>query len=256
MPAGSVVGLQRIAAHRAEPERLDEARFREDWGVEGDHHARAGRSRQVVVAEAEVLGDLGLPAGAIREQLTISDAGELSAGTILEIGTVRLELVTPRVPCRVMDTVRPGLERELRGRGGWCARVLAGGDVRIGDAVRRTDAGEPAWILDYLVARAAWEAVPTESRTLPPGLTFREQLSQLTAGEERAVAAIDDGMSLDERTPDGLEAAAIARAGDASVDLWDLHDRASTALVKAAKLNPAPGRVWTEFVTATYRTAT
>jgi MOSC domain-containing protein YiiM len=153
---GRVVGLHRTPQTKLPPERIDEAVVVADFGIEGDRHARPGSSRQVVLTQREVLDELGLAAGATREQLTVSGLGAtLAAGDVLEIGTVRLELVRPRVPCRVMDKVRPGLRAELEGRGGWCARVLAGGTLRCGDVVTVGSLADPPWLADYRLASAS-----------------------------------------------------------------------------------------------------
>jgi MOSC domain-containing protein YiiM len=255
MASGTVVGLHRIPIRRAAPEPLAEAIFRADFGVEGDHHARAGRSRQVVVAEGEVLDELDLPPGSIREQLTVTGAGRLGAGVVVEIGTVRLEIVTPRVPCHVMETVRPGLERELRGRGGWCARVVVGGVVKIGDAVRTSKGDDPTWLTDYLVAIAEWEAVPPEQRAFEPGWHFREQFSHLIAWDERGTTRIAAAAAGESQEPlgdnDAFNAAAVARLADA--DLWELRDKWSTALVNAARLHPDHAKPWVTALARHYR---
>jgi MOSC domain-containing protein YiiM len=39
-------------------------------------------------------------------------------------------------PCERMDAIRPGLQEELDGRRGMLARVLEGGRVAAGDAVK------------------------------------------------------------------------------------------------------------------------
>jgi MOSC domain-containing protein YiiM len=40
-------------------------------------------------------------------------------------------------PCDLLEKIRPGLRRELRGRRGMLCRVIAGGMIRRGDSVER-----------------------------------------------------------------------------------------------------------------------
>ena len=253
---GRVTGLHRTPFRRAPAERLAQAELRADWGVVGDRHARPGSSRQVVLTQSEVLDDLRLSPGMTREQLTVSGAGALAAGDVVVLaGQARLELVRPRVPCRVMDGVRPGLCDELRGRGGWCARVLTGGAVRPGDEVTverpAAEAADPPWLAAYLRALAEWEAGCTQ----PPAdgwATFDARLSHLIAWDERAVQQI----ALGGRTAvgvdiDGFNAAAAERfRGN---DLWVLHDEWSTAVVDAARRRPDAAEPWVRTLTAHYR---
>jgi len=41
------------------------------------------------------------------------------------------------VPCDLLEKIRPGLRRELRGRRGMLCRVIAGGMIRRGDNIER-----------------------------------------------------------------------------------------------------------------------
>jgi hypothetical protein len=256
MAAGRIVGVQRVPARRLPVERLDEAQLREDWGVDGDRHARPASSRQVVLVQSEVLDELGLAAGATREQLTVSGLGDLTAGSVLEVGaTARLELVRPRVPCRVMDDVRPGLMDALRGRGGWCARVLAGGTVRPGDVV--VDGGavaDPPWLRAYLRALAEWEAAPVRGED--DGWSFPDRLAHLIAWDERGARRIEAVASgAPAAGPptdiDAFNAAAVARLRGA--DLWVLHDDWSTAVITAARRWPEHAEAWVRSLTTHYR---
>jgi MOSC domain-containing protein YiiM len=259
---GRVVGLHRIPSKGAVPERLAEAVVRTDWGVEGDRHARPGSSRQVVLVQSEVLDALRLGPGVTREQLTVSGLGSLAAGDVLvagRAGAVRLELVRPRVPCRVMDRVRPGLMAELQGRGGWCARVLAGGTLRPGDVVtvERAATEDPPWLADYLAALAAWEAGSPSPPAGDGWATFAERLAHLVAWDQRGaerIEALAGGASQQQWGPtdiDAFNAAAVDRLRGA--DLWVLHDDWSTAVVDAARRWPALAEPWVRSLTKHYR---
>ena len=265
MSDGRVVGLHRTPVAKAPPERLDVAELRADWGVVGDRHARPGSSRQVVLTEREVLDELRLAAGAVREQLTVSGVSPLAAGDVLSIGaSVRLELVRPRVPCRVMDRVRPGLRAELEGRGGWCARVLAGGTIRPGDVVAVDgalaaggSAADPPWLADYRAASAAWEATAFTSG--PAGgddgwPSPEARMAHLIAWEEEAVRRIAAGTpsaALDDI--DAGNAAAVDRLVGGGVDLWVAHDASSTAVLDAARRWPERAEPWVRALATHYR---
>jgi hypothetical protein len=260
---GRVIGVHRIPSKGAVPERLAEAEVRADWGVVGDRHARPGSSRQVVLVAGEVLDELRLAPGVTREQLTISGAGVLRAGDVVRVGRdVRLQLVRPRVPCRVMDGIRPGLMAELQGRGGWCARVLAGGTMRPGDDVEVVEHGgrggrDPRWLAEYLDALATWEASAPILDGIDGWTSFEDRLAHLVAWDERGaerIAALAGGAASQSWGPtdiDAFNAAAVARLRGR--DLWILHDDASTAVVDAARRWPDHAEAWVRSLTAHYR---
>lgn len=115
-------------------------------GLEGN--ANQGGRRQVTMIEeerwAEAVSEVGDEAGADlppesrRANLMIS--GLRLAGTrgrVLRIGSTRLRIWSECNPCERMDEVLPGLKQALRPdwRGGACAQVLEGGEIRIGDEV-------------------------------------------------------------------------------------------------------------------------
>ena len=121
---------------------VDPAVFVRDGGIEGDCHGRPKSRRQVLLIEAETLDALGIPAGAVKENVTTRgiDLMALPRDTRLGLGDdVVLWITGPCAPCALMNDVRPGLEEELQGRRGVLAWVETGGAVRVGDAVRRLE---------------------------------------------------------------------------------------------------------------------
>lgn len=132
-----VIALHRAPEHRAPMEALEQVEIIEDYGLEGDRGARQGGKRQVLIVPNEVLEDLGLLPGQVRENLTTQglDVMALEAGVRLKVGEAVLEMVEACDPCSHMDEVRPGLQAQLAGRRGMIARVLEGGVVRVGDAI-------------------------------------------------------------------------------------------------------------------------
>jgi hypothetical protein len=198
----------------------------------------------------------------------------LGAGDVLELGPapVRLELVRPRVPCGLMNKVRPGLLKELAGRGGWCARVLAGGELRCGDRVSVLAAGsgvpgatsDPRWLAAYRSALAEWEASPPKRGSSGGGVggndgwrSFADRFAHLIAWDERGAQRIvalgsGDAAADDAHVDiDAFNAAAVERLRGA--DLWTLHDTWSTAVVDAARRWPDKAEAWVRTLSAHYR---
>lgn len=139
---GTIASLQICPEHRAPMQLKATLRFVEDCGIEGDRHAHAGGSRQVLLMDEETLADLGLEAGMVKENITTRGLalGALTPGTRLRVGTVLLEITKPCTPCSRMEELRQGLQAELEGRRGVFVRVLSGGEARVGDAIKVVEA--------------------------------------------------------------------------------------------------------------------
>jgi MOSC domain-containing protein YiiM len=101
--------------------------------------------------ETEVLEEVGrrlgtpVPLGASRRQvvvrgITLNDL----LGKRLRIGAVRVFVETPCDPCsRMEETIGGGARKALEGRGGVRCFVLAGGELRVGDAIVEEPFQEP-----------------------------------------------------------------------------------------------------------------
>src|SRR5262245_45312453 len=107
-------------------------------GLLGCRHSRPGNERAVLLVEAEVLQQLNLEAGAVKENIA-TEGIELKAlrpGAQLQVGeTVVLKVTGPCAPCRRMDEIRPGLRQQLQGRRGVNTRVQVGGKIHRGDQI-------------------------------------------------------------------------------------------------------------------------
>lgn len=158
------IGTVRALALRAQGGRTQVERVEAlaGLGLSGDIHADARSPRQVLLAGAPAYAALALPPGVLRENLLLDiDTAGLASGAILRIGNARLRLSFQCEACGSLDKHVPGLARAIGKRRGMLARVLADGEIRIGDALTVLDESLPALPEDWRerVARVL-EAVP------------------------------------------------------------------------------------------------
>src|SRR6266849_7104218 len=131
--------LFRAPQRRLTMEELEQIRALEDSGLEGCAHARTDSQRQVLLVDSETLELMDLQPGIIRENITTCgiNVNGLPAGQRLRVGETQLEVSVACTPCDLLEKIRPGLLRELRGRRGMLCRVIAGGMIRRGDNIER-----------------------------------------------------------------------------------------------------------------------
>ena len=125
-------------------------------GLKGDRHRQrryhGGPDRAVTLFSAERIADLqaeGHPiaAGTTGENLTVSglDWTRVTPGSRVSVGEVTLEITSYTTPCQtITESLRGGDITRIsqKTNPGWsrvCARVLAGGRVRVGDPVALAD---------------------------------------------------------------------------------------------------------------------
>lgn len=123
--------------HRFPMKEVEEAEAIENKGFKECIHGRPGSKRQVSLMDMETLEKLGVPAGAVKENIATRglDFQRLEPGQHLRIGGSLLEITVPCEPCPRMDEIRQGLQNELRGQRGWLCRVVEGGKIRRGDQI-------------------------------------------------------------------------------------------------------------------------
>ncbi len=134
---GTVTNLQICTAHHAPMQVKECLRAMTDLGLEGDVHARQGSTRQVLFMDEETLAAFGLSAGRVRENITTRgiDLKMLAVGTRVRVGSALFEITKSCTPCDFMDDIRPGLREQMEGQRGMLARVVEGGELRVGDAI-------------------------------------------------------------------------------------------------------------------------
>jgi len=133
----TIVFLQKVPKRKEPPAPAEALTLVAGLGVEGDHHARAGSSRQVLLMSEENGDAFGLAPGEVRENIVTRgiDLQALPAGTRLEIGGAALEITKDCEPCVFIERIRPGLRDRMVGRRGMLARVLQSGLIRVGDEI-------------------------------------------------------------------------------------------------------------------------
>jgi MOSC domain-containing protein YiiM len=123
-------------------------------GLDGDRYAagrghysgRPGSGRQVTLIEREAVeaaaADYGVaitPAASRRNLLTEGVALNHLVGREFTVGAVLLRGTRLCEPCAHLEALSaPGVQRALAHRGGLRAEVVAGGTVRVGDAIGPT----------------------------------------------------------------------------------------------------------------------
>jgi MOSC domain-containing protein YiiM len=109
----------------------------EGQGLEGCAHANPPK-REVLFASKDHLDSVGVEPGAIRENITVEgdDVQRWPVGQRVRVGEAELEITMVCDPCHRMDELRQGLRAELDGKRGMLARIVAGGEIALGDEIQ------------------------------------------------------------------------------------------------------------------------
>ena len=139
---GRTVAIQLSAKSHETSVNLEEVKFIQGYGIEGDRHATDREERQdfqVLLMDIETLSELGLEAGTIKEQVTTTGIAinSLDAGTNIALGDeIVVKITKPCAPCSRMDEIEDGLQEQLQDRRGKLARIVKGGTLRVCDTVK------------------------------------------------------------------------------------------------------------------------
>lgn len=141
---GRVLGIARRAAKRADMETLESTVIGTASGVAGDSRGKPG-DRQITLLSSDAWKAACAAVGrelpwTTRRANILVDGVTLprAAGSLIEIGSARLEVTMETAPCSRMDEQCDGLRQALMPdwRGGVCCRVIDGGEIRIGSPVK------------------------------------------------------------------------------------------------------------------------
>ena len=139
---GRLVAIARKPAAGAPVEEVAEARITAAAGLEGDSRGQPG-PRQITVLAVEdwaaACAELGAEVSwTLRRANLLVEGFALprEPGARLNIGDVVLEVTGETIPCERMDEGHAGLCAVLtpEWRAGRTCRVMAGGDISVGDA--------------------------------------------------------------------------------------------------------------------------
>ena len=133
-------------------------------GLSGDMHSDPLSLRQILLVGQGAYEDLGLPPLTLRENILLDfDTASLSSGTVLRIGQdVLLWLTFQCEACGHLNSHHDGLSKIIGMRRGILARVINGGLIRSGDAVRNLGQLLPKWSDDWRErVRTVLDAVPS-----------------------------------------------------------------------------------------------
>ena len=139
---------------RREPMEIAEAiDLLEGRGITGDRYSKLNGARQVTLIQAESVTSIAshirrsdIAFEDLRRNIVTSGINLLALkDRRFRIGGAILETSGECHPCsRMEEILGDGGYNAMRGLGGLTARVIAGGQVRIGDGIDRLDYSEPA----------------------------------------------------------------------------------------------------------------
>ncbi len=142
--AGRVEWIGLRPAREVPMNEVDDAFAEPGKGLRGDRYGGGSGKRDVTLIQAEHLpviaalaGHDSVQPGLLRRNVVVSGIALVALkGRRFRIGGVLLEGTESCDPCSRMEAaLGPGGYNAMRGHGGLCARILEGGQLRVGDAV-------------------------------------------------------------------------------------------------------------------------
>jgi MOSC domain-containing protein YiiM len=144
MADAEVVSIHMVRERDGTAEAIPAATVVAEFGIEGDWRSRRNGPRQVTLIDEESLLATGarlgyaVPPGASRRQVTVRGLPLTETiGKTLRVGDVVLAVTEPCDPCENMNRkIGAGARQAMNGWAGVCARVVAGGTLKVGDPLR------------------------------------------------------------------------------------------------------------------------
>jgi MOSC domain-containing protein YiiM len=151
MTTGRLAGIARHGQPKGPMETVDHVTVTGAEGVHGDFRgglasSKPGHRRQVSLIEAECVTAAMTEAGALvdwsecRRNLLVQGLRlPREEGTRVQVGTsLIIEITCECDPCERMEALHPGLRAALEPdwRGGFLGRVIADGEIAVGDEIR------------------------------------------------------------------------------------------------------------------------
>jgi MOSC domain-containing protein YiiM len=131
---------------KALPTSLENLKISVENGLEGDHYKGSSQKRQVTLIQAEhlkaiasLLGNDKIDPLLTRRNIVVSGVNLLAFKNMqFQIGEeVILEMTGACHPCSQMETnFGEGSYNAMRGHGGITAKVIQGGEIKIGDKIK------------------------------------------------------------------------------------------------------------------------
>ena len=130
---------------RGEVKPLEAVEAQEGKGLVGDHYSGTSGSRQVTLIQAEHLAAVAymlkkevIDPELTRRNIVVSGINLLAfADQQFQIGEALLKMTGHCHPCtRMEENLGAGGYNALRGHGGITCRIVKGGKIKVGDAVR------------------------------------------------------------------------------------------------------------------------
>ena len=115
-----------------------------EQGLAGDRYSKQGGNRQVTLIQAEhldavasMLGAVSVAPDTVRRNIVVRGINLLALkDKRFRLGDAVLEYTGQCHPCSLMESaLGPGGYNAMRGHGGITARVIADGEIRVGDPV-------------------------------------------------------------------------------------------------------------------------
>jgi MOSC domain-containing protein YiiM len=148
--AGTIEAIYTAPAEGAAPEKVTHILAVQGCGLQGDrycegtgHWSRFGRVCEVTFIAAEDLEAIERETGVQvkngehrRNVVTRGIDPRMLRNRRFRVGEALFEYRGPRSVCRYIERIaEPGMTAALRGRGGFCARVVVGGAFNAGDVI-------------------------------------------------------------------------------------------------------------------------